>query len=1210
VRAAVALVLGTATMLSLAPQVLYGAEEVAAEVELDEVQVTGSRIVRRDTESNSPLVTVEAADLENRSGLNIESYLNQLPEFNPSFSPTTTQGDVQITAVNSVGIAAVSLRGFGPNRNLVLMDGHRTIPTNALMVTDINGIPSAMIKRVEIISGGASATYGADAIGGVTNFIMNDNFEGLEVDAQYGITEAGDGQESRQSAFMGTNFAEGRGNITIGVEHYDRKSALERNRDFFVNSWSDPNVASNDFFLFGYNGYNTGLFAPSGAPSQATLNAVFPNQVPGSGVCGATSFNCAILQGFRIGANGRLFNGGGALPASNSKFEQAGGVIDGVEYARQFAYDANNPTPGSLVEVLKWNNPDALVSAPQTRYSFYGSGKYDITDSLQFFTRATYAESKTRTRLFGTNASFGWEASVPYNPTTDSPISPTLNYGDSALVALAIANPTNPLYANPSFIASGSPGARHPVSVELAALLNSRNAPTVYCAAPCTGPGLQATTDTALVGTQVPGTGRLASWMLETFPKDSFAQRSTLNVNNVWNVETGLRFDLPVKDWSGELYYSHGQSSTYNVAFGNNSLERWRKVIASNDYGRGQTFENNLDGASSGFGSVGIKCTSGFYDMIFAGDQTASQDCKYAVEASLQTRTQNQQDNVELNVQGGLFDLPAGEVRGALGVQYRENAAQFNPDILQSTASFDDQVIGVYPTGYLDASINVKEVYGEMLIPVVSDLPFLKKVELEVGGRYSDYNATKSTFTYKLNGSIEVNDYVRFRGGYNRATRAPNLGELFLNLQEIFSIGGNNFGDPCGLRSQAPYGAGGALPDPVLQTGEVQTQIAPGQTTAGQQSAYLICRAQMGTAGANAFYTQNATGGAGGAFNWVQQKGNPNLDSEKADTYTAGVIFRSPSENPLLSGFTATVDWWKVGIKDAIQQYSIDYANFLCYGAVTVTNATEAAAQSASAACRNVDRNTTSGGAATVLLAYDNQATISTSGVDISLNWRANLSDMGMGSLPGMFGVGMQATVLDYYKTKQSPTVFDVNTDWAGTLGPNLTGTNPGAYRFRLNTAFSYINNNKSINLRWRHLPSVWPAAKASEDAIIKNNQSVAAGGDGILLGYTPGTWIKTKSYNAFDLSGNWDLNSTISVRAGINNLLDTKPRVTGGTNGYPSADYDAAARANVCDAAAEALGCRDPSGPSLGSSGAGTTSAGFYDVLGRSFYVGVKARF
>ena len=79
-----------------------------------------------------------------------------------------------------------------------------------------------------------------------------------------------------------------------------------------------------------------------------------------------------------------------------------------------------------------------------------------------------------------------------------------------------------------------------------------------------------------------------------------------------------------------------------------------------------------------------------------------------------------------------MFELPAGEVRTAFGYQYRKNSSEFTPDILQSTASFTDQVIGVYPTGYLDADITARDVYAEVLVPVVADLPFLKKVELEI----------------------------------------------------------------------------------------------------------------------------------------------------------------------------------------------------------------------------------------------------------------------------------------------------------------------------------------------------------------------------------------------------------------------------------------------------------------------------------------------
>src|SRR5690606_17209216 len=159
--ASVAAALGAMAAGAIAPAA--HAQQGAA---LEEVVVTGSRIVRRDNVANSPIVTIDADAFESQNGLNLESYLNQLPNYNPAAAPTVLNGpgsnsDVQITPVNSVGIASISLRGFGSNRSLVLVDGRRVVPINSLMVTDINSIPSALIERVETITGGASAVYGA-----------------------------------------------------------------------------------------------------------------------------------------------------------------------------------------------------------------------------------------------------------------------------------------------------------------------------------------------------------------------------------------------------------------------------------------------------------------------------------------------------------------------------------------------------------------------------------------------------------------------------------------------------------------------------------------------------------------------------------------------------------------------------------------------------------------------------------------------------------------------------------------------------------------------------------------------------------------------------------------------------------------------------------------------------------------------------------------
>ena len=239
------------------------------------------------------------------------------------------------------------------------------------------------------------------------------------------------------------------------------------------------------------------------------------------------------------------------------------------------------------------------------------------------------------------------------------------------------------------------------------------------------------------------------------------------------------------------------------------------------------------------FGSATAHCTSGFYNTLFAGDQPLSDDCYNAINATLQTRAQNKQDIVEVNFQGVLAKMKPGELRAAFGYQGRNNSATFVPDILQSTFSFTDQVIGVYPTGYLDAHTSADDLYLESLVPLLADQRAFRRLRararrplLQVRPGRTD-NAT----TWKALVNWEINDWFRFRGGFNRATRAPNLGELFLNQQEIFAVGGNAYGDPCGVRSIAPFGAGGSGADPCSSTGEPLPTLAPGQTAAGAQSA-------------------------------------------------------------------------------------------------------------------------------------------------------------------------------------------------------------------------------------------------------------------------------------------------------------------------------------------------------------------------------------
>lgn len=1247
VRAAVALILGAAAVMAAAgpaaaaddssgttatPSLLADNQTTAAPaaaaapapaVNLEEVTVTGTRIRRRDLQSLSPLVTVDSSQIESRAGLNLESYLNQMPQYNPAQTPTTENEDVQPSATNTVGISTISLRGLGPNRSLVLIDGHRTTPVNELMVTDIDSIPAAMIDRVEIISGGASAVYGADALGGVTNFILKKNFQGAQIDAQDSETQADDGNQADVSAIMGTNFADGKGNVTMGLEWYNRAAAYEKNRDFYTNAWTDPEATGNAFGAFFINGYNAAFWGFA-TPSNGALDALFPTRAanigPTASVCGANG--CAFGSMF-FNYNGSLFsNGFGVAQGSNYQ-----GPLDGTNgFGPALAYDAAYPNttlggaaPPPLDDITKFSNTVALLSLPQTRYSFFANGHYDFADDVQFYTTARFSSNRTATLLdVPETATFGWEASVPFNPATDSPINPAdvSPYMTAAqlapIVAAFNANPTNNAYSNPGYQAPGTAGAQHPVPWQLAMALLSRTAfgapvgvipGTLFGAAVTCNNSYSVTHDGAPAPT-CGGAGATTSWILNYTPGVwQSPQRSTVDSTDSWQIETGFKFPLHILDWTGELYYSRGQSLDIDNGYGDESLERWRAVIDAPDYGNGDLFQGNAQGASPNFGmSVPTNCSGGFYGAIFQG-ATPSNSCLNAVDELLPSQTFIEMDVAEANFGGSLFKLPAGEVSAAAGFQYRRVAGQYYAAGLESTNSFLDQSIGLYPQGSNDNQILARDGYAELFIPIISDLG-VKAVNLDVGGRYSSYDIAPSAVTFKVNMDAAITNSFRLRGGFNRATRAPNLGELFLPLQEYFA-GGPVFGDPCSVRSLAPFGAGGAAPD-MSTVGGGPTSLASGQTAAGAQSAYLICQAMMGATGAASYYgpTGNqSTDAAGGGFAWLNQQGNSDLKSETANTWTAGFVFNNLGQSPWISGLSGSVDWWQIHIDNAIELYSADYANFQCFGAVTVTNAAQAAAQAASPACQAVPRNLATGGAATILESYSNLATIGEAGVDFALNWIAQLSDLGL-HIPGGITFNTQDSLLQYYRTKASPESFDVDTNWKDSFGPVLAGTNGGAFGYRLTAAFGYVLPAFSVNLQWLFYPSANSITRASTEAIIENNENVAKSGKGVILNYTPDDSIAAPAWYMFNLTGSWTVNSWLQLRGGIDNLLNKNPAITGATTGWTSAAQVAAA----CNGGAP--GCTAPLAYSAPNDGAGTTNAGFYDVYGRTFFIGFKASF
>ena len=1010
-----------------------------------EIVVTGSRIARRDYSANSPILTANEELLKQTGTQAIEQNLNKLPEFTPTNKNPTQGGDIQPTATNTPGAATVSLRGIGANRNLVLLDGRRATPSNATGVVDINTIPTVAIDRVEIISGGASSTYGADAVGGVVNFILKKNFSGLELDAQNSISQRGDGNEYTISGIMGANFSDGRGNVTFAMSTNKRGDAVQIDRPWFRKLYSDPNVGGNQFFP-PFGGF---LTAAGNLPTVAALNA---------NIRGATFTTSPTATNIFTDFSGNAFTGFGGSPVNVIPGESGFTNVDGL----QFKKGANGQ--------LQPNRLNTLLQLPLTRYNAYARGTYELADWINVFGQAVFSKVNTSTVQEPAPITSGWTALID----------PSINRG-------VIPRP-------------------------LLNILDSRPNPN----APF-----------QLVG-YLP------------FPRTSNTDVYT------YNLVAGVQGKIPQIGWTFELFGSRGESETTVIQRGFASLQRFTNIITRPNFGAGTSVTGNQGAPNFGFGAATATCTSGI-NLFNPG--SISQDCLTAVGADIKTKSVSQQTVWEGDFQGPLFKLPAGEIRAALGASYRSNTFDFQNDTLTTQGqSFIEQAIGLYPSGNSSGKIEAKEAYGELLIPILSDLPFVKEFDLEVGGRYSHYNTTGTSWTYKILGDYQVNDWLRFRGGYNRAERTPNIAELFLAPQQTFAVSAG--GDVCSTANGLGYSA-----NPTANPANYQRAIAlcgqlmerSGDTTADTQY-YGVDYRTLTAASPSAVRTLVTTQqGVGASFVFPTLRGNADLEPETAKTITAGVVLSSPfRDNAFLNRLRLTVDYYNIKVAHAIGAQSPDIVQRQCFD--PAFNPTY---DPNSPFCAGVARNAT-GALGNLTETFLNNGRFRTSGIDVQLDWSFPVG-------PGKVVLNSVFNYLLNMKAAELPT--DRLTNYTDTQGPTINGLDGSSYQYKILTTLGYNLGGTYLGVQWRHLPSIRSATAA-------------------LVPTTPVQGV-AKSYNLFNLIGHHALTRDIGVRFGVDNLFDKAPP-----------------RQGVNPAAV------------LPTLQGGSFDTNNYDVFGRRFYIGANVKF
>jgi outer membrane receptor protein involved in Fe transport len=367
---AVKLALLSAGTTALASSPVLAQEEVE---EIEEIITTGSRLVRTDLESVSPIQVVDNEEFLISGIINVEQKLNELPSVLPSFGPSSNNpGD---------GTARVNLRGLGTSRTLVLMNGRRYIPSTQSGVVDLNTIPGTLIKQVDVVTGGASAVYGSDALAGVVNFQMIDDFEGVEISGLYDVTTEGDAEKYNFDITIGGNFDGGQGNAVVYASYTKRESLFQGDRTFSEFSLQDS--------------------APVGTPGQDPKTGIGGPLAAGgsSGVPGTRTFS-----GPEITVGGNTFNVG--------TFDENGQGLPWQEPASRFNYA-----------------PDNYLQLPQERYLLSAMAHYDLNDKVTAYTEMTYANNKVPQELAPTPAFTGY---LEVNP--DSPFfSPEVQVGLDAI---------------------------------------------------------------------------------------------------------------------------------------------------------------------------------------------------------------------------------------------------------------------------------------------------------------------------------------------------------------------------------------------------------------------------------------------------------------------------------------------------------------------------------------------------------------------------------------------------------------------------------------------------------------------------------------------------------------------------------------------------------------------------------------------------------
>jgi len=461
---------------------------------------------------------------------------------------------------------------------------------------------------------------------------------------------------------------------------------------------------------------------------------------------------------------------------------------------------------------------------------------------------------------------------------------------------------------------------------------------------------------------------------------------------------------------------------------------------------------------------------------------------------------------VQGQVNGRLFDLGAGPVQLAVVAAYRKNTYSFAPD--------SDFVASTYaPGGNIEAVVNtlpvskkeisVKEIAGQIDVPLIADKPFARELGIGAAVRLSDYSVTGTTTTFEFDARWKPIDSLMFRGSFQRAVRAPNIGELFSpqqGTQLVIGTPPTALGDPCDYRSTARTGA-----------------------NAAQVAALCIAQGVPSAAIASYQFPTTATGQV--------VSGNTSLRPERANTFNVGFVFNAPRSSGVFGDFSLSVDYYNIKIQDVISTVPGLTVLSKCFN----LDGTNSSYTNSNEFCQLINRDTTTGQILNVATPYLNLGQLKTDGVEVQIHWGVPAPFLGT---TGKLYVDSAIGWLHSYQVQLLPGAAFLNY-----TGVSVGGTGPGSVppratpEWRALTTFGYKSDTLGLGLRWRY------------QSAMKDNTAVL----------TPATaQVGVNAYALWDMFATAKVNEHFELRGGVTNLFNRGLEfVASSQNGTDTALYD-----------------------------------------------------